>query len=389
MKNFVFASAGGALMLAATHGHAALPDGISGHWFNPDQSGHGITLTMVDPSFVVMVWHVFDSQGNPMTLYMEGDVSGRRIDGTAYAPTGMRFGQFDSAELELPVWGEFTFEFDSCTNAELSWYAEDPIFGSGSIPFERLAFTHGLECSLPPPNELPTGLYIGRTESDGGIDQDFEAVVDLEGRLWGMDRGPNAIPSPMWVGARLPWVVVARPVGDTSTIHFEGHASKMLWTFWPPERSAHDAIGEWFGPATGGELHWLDDNSNDWTLTWLAATDEGKTLLAPLTLEGLTGRYEVPMSDQNPGGSRAWLEIDVNGGLCIEMPASFGEPDKECHFTGQLSLPDANAGLIDFNLAPYRGRGYVTDGPDGIELVLIGDNSIDGRGFGLVAIPED
>jgi len=184
---------------AAAPAQGALPGGISGHWYNSEQSGHGITLTLVDPSFAVMVWHVFDTEGNPMTLYIEGDVSGRRVDGTAYAPGGMRFGLFDPDEYEAPVWGEVTLEFDSCASAELSWDAEDPAFGSGSMPFERLAYTHGIDCSLPPPNELPAGLYTGRTESDEGIDQDFEAMIDLEGRLWGMDRGNHPIPGPMWV----------------------------------------------------------------------------------------------------------------------------------------------------------------------------------------------
>ncbi|WP_376695628.1 hypothetical protein [Wenzhouxiangella sp. EGI_FJ10305] len=378
-----------ALSLAST-APAALPGGISGHWYNPDQSGHGLSVTLANPELAIVVWHVFDTDGNPMTLYIEGEVSGRAIEGTAYAPKGMRFGMFDPANFEAPQWGEVDLEFDNCVEATLRWDSSDPAFGSGSMPLERLAFTHGLDCKPPSPGDVPAGLYIGRTQAEDGIDEDFQAVVDLEGRLWGMDRGRYPIPSPMWVGARLPWVVLGRPVDANSSFEYEGRASKMYWTFpWSEVRDHFAASGEWFGPTGGGELRWLDGDSREWTLTWSPATETDKSLVAPLTLSALAGRYEVPMSDQTPGGATGWLEIGADGSLCIEMPVSYGNTDKACHFTGQVRLPDGDAGLVDFEAGTYHGRGYMADGPNGLELVLVGDDHLGNKGgFGLVAYPE-
>ena len=163
----------------------------------------------------------------------------------------------------------------------------------------------------------------------------------------------------------------------------------MTWTFRPPNYQFHDASGEWHGPDTGGELRWLEGESIEWTLTWSPASELGKSLVAPVTLEALAGRYEVPMSDQNPGGSMGWLEIDADGELCIEMPISYGDSHVECHFSARISLPDGDAGLIDFEAGSYHGRGWLADGPEGIELVLIGHNGIEHGAFGLVALPYD
>ncbi|HSH28167.1 MAG TPA: hypothetical protein VK972_10455, partial [Wenzhouxiangella sp.] len=141
-----------ALLLAAfmQPAGAALPGGISGHWYNPDQSGHGITLLLIQPDFAQAVWHVYDTDGDPLTLVIEGNVSGHQIEGTAYAPRGMHFGEFDPADMEVPVWGEVAINFSSCQRAELSWDATDPAYGEGSTPLHRLAGVVGADCVLPP-----------------------------------------------------------------------------------------------------------------------------------------------------------------------------------------------------------------------------------------------
>lgn len=394
MKNLIKVIGLAASFLLATVGNATLPGGISGHWYNPEQSGHGLTITLAQPDFAVVVWHVFDTEGEPMTLYIEGNVSDHRIEGTAYAPKGMRFGEFDTADLELPVWGQISLDFDSCTRADLSWDSSDPAFGSGTMPLERLAFTAGLDCSLPPPGNPVPGLYTGQVIRVGSeLGTNFEGIVDLEGRLWGMERGTYPIPSPMWVGAHLPWVVYAEPITGDGTTELDGRASRMRWTFTTPQEDSHPAAGAWMQAEPGGELTWVEGDEEVWTLEWWPAENAGTSMIAPVSMELLAGRYRLPMSDQNPQGSTVWFDIDDQGHVCIDMSPWHGESGG-CHFSGQVSLTEGHLGLIDFELQrpehpvhpAYSGRGWLADGQDGIELVLIGSNGV--GGFGLVAYPD-
>lgn len=106
--------------LAFTHSATAgLPGSMSGTWYNPAQSGHGLSLDVLAADRAVAIWHVFDADGQPVTLYIDGHLDGRLLTGPAYAPVGMRFGSFDPAELQLPVWGQVAIDFSSCDQAQL------------------------------------------------------------------------------------------------------------------------------------------------------------------------------------------------------------------------------------------------------------------------------
>ncbi|NEZ02691.1 hypothetical protein G4Y73_00840 [Wenzhouxiangella sp. XN201] len=372
-------------LLLATLGQAALPGGISGHWYNPEQSGHGLTITLARPGFAAIIWHVYDDEGNPLTLNIEGRISGRSITGTAYAARGMEFGSFDPAALEVSVWGEVDLEFDSCVQATLHWDSPDPAFGSGSMPLERLAFTHGVDCNLPPIDQSAFGRYGG--EVIEGDDPEtavaFTGIVDLEGRLWGIERLRYPIPSPMWAGGRVHHVVRTEPAREDGSLR--GRADLVFWTLGGREGS--DAPGSWPEGEPGGELSW-QSRDRDFDLSFSPANDD-RTLVAPIDTAALAGRWAVPMQNQF-GEATAWLEIEAGGRACIEMSPWY-EPPGGCHFEGRIDAPDGEHGLIDFEFhrpeespgTPHRGRGWLTDGPDGLELILTGDGS-----FGLMAYPE-
>lgn len=90
------------------------------------------------------------------------------------------------------------------------------------------------------------------------------------------------------------------------------------------------------------------------------------------------------------GEATARLEIEADGRACIEMSPWY-EPPGGCHFEGWIDAPDGEHGLVEFEFhrpeespgTPHRGRGWLTDGPNGLELILVGDVS-----FGLMAYPE-
>lgn len=369
---------------------AALPGGISGSWYNPDQSGHGITLLLVQPDFAQAVWSVYDTDGNPLTLVVEGDVSGHGIEGTAYAPRGMRFGEFDPADNEVSIWGKVTIDFSSCDRAELSWDANDPGYGQGSMPLHRLAGTAGSDCMLPPVETTRFGRYTGevvqRYEPYPETTVEFTGIVDLEGRLWGIERLRYPIPSPMWVGGRAHHVVRTEPARDDGSLR--GRADRVYWTGQGPPTGSF-ASGSWPEGEPGGELLWSLNNAY-YELSWSPAGDD-RALIAPVDTGALAGRWVVPLQSQFEFQKHsAWLNIETNGHACIEMSLWY-EPPGGCHFEGQIYAPDGEYGLIDFEFhrpeespgTPHRGRGWLTDGPEGLELILVGSD-----GFGLMAYPE-
>jgi len=370
---------------------AALPGGISGHWYNPEQSGHGITLLLVRPDFAQAVWHVYDPDGNPLTLVIEGEVSGLGIEGQVYAPRGMRFGEFDPADKEVAVWGEAAIEFSSCDRAELSWDATDPAYGEGSMPLQRLAGIAGSDCSLDPMDSAPAGRYTGEVTYDGFPTEPFSGIVDRAGRLWAIERlaccgeWEGWIPSPMYAGGRVPHVIrVEAPRADGSLV---GRADKVWWTGESDFRNGRAADGSWTGGEAGGELSW-EFGDDTFQANWSPAMDS-RSLVKPVDAGVLSGRWAVPIKNQLSDDT-AWLDIEADGRACVELSPWY-QPPGGCHFEGWIDDPDGDHGYVDFEFhrpeefpgSPYRGRGWLTDGPQGLELILVGDG-----GFGLMAYPE-
>ncbi len=375
-------------ILPAQFASAALPGGISGHWYNPEQSGHGITLLLVQPDFAQAVWHVYDPDGNPLTLVVEGDVSGHAIQGTAYAPRGMRFGDFDPADKEVSVWGEVSIEFTSCSRAELSWDADDPAYGEGAMQLHRLAGIVGSDCTLPPVATAEFGRYSGEIVSSGPYDPEgFTGFLDLEGRLWGVEDkfSPLFGGQPMAIPAHH--TVVTQPIAGDGQV--AGTASLARWTRVEADPQSWDLLGEWFSEEAGAEMTWETENRTRTLTIWPA--DDDRSLLKPVDAETLAGRWRIPMRDPY-FDTRAVMTIDPNGHTCIDMHPIY-EPQGGCHFEGWIDdIDDGGVGLLDFvinrpeedyPIDSYSGRGWVTTGPGGRELVLIGND-----GFMLKAHPE-
>lgn len=388
IRNLAFA----ALVLASMQtASAALPGGISGHWYNPDQSGHGLTLLLVRPDFAQAIWHVYDPEGNPLTLVVEGEVSGHGFQGTAYAPRGMRFGEFDPADNQVPVWGEVAVAFSSCDRAELSWDANDAEYGEGAMQLHRLAGIVGSDCTLPPVETAEFGRYSGEiVSSDPYGPEGFTGFLDLEGRLWGVeDKGiPLFGGQPM--ATRAHHTVVTQPLAGDGQI--TGTASLARWTRVAADPESWDLLGEWFDDETGAEMTWQSQSEDRTRTLTIWPTEDERSLLTPVDAESLAGSWEIPMRDPY-FPTRARMIIDGDGHACVDMHPIY-EPQGECHFEGWIDdVDDGSVGLIDFvinrpgdedyPIDSYAGRGWVTTGPGGRELVLIGND-----GFMLKAHPE-
>ena len=104
----------------------------SGSWYDPDHSGHGISVEVVDDDTLVVFWFAYHPDGTPMWLLTEADIDG------------------DTATRD--AW-YFSVTFLDCHNARLSYdspMSHDGIpFGAGEIDLIRLTFIEGLDCTTP------------------------------------------------------------------------------------------------------------------------------------------------------------------------------------------------------------------------------------------------
>lgn len=385
-----------ALVLYATASlaHAGLPATLAGAWYNPAQSGHGISVEFVGSSRAIVVWHVYDPAGRPLTLYLDGRVSGRSVSGPVYAPEGMRFGSFDSAAVQLPVWGSASVVFTNCDQAELLWQGNDPAYGAGQTTLVPQVPKTG-ECALPPPNALPSGLVSGVAESIGGGPTTlWHGLVDGEGRLWGIERtrsdgGRLEIPGPAWLSSSWPSVVRAIPtevVGSNIAVHA---VITGAFAFAAQRTANHDGIaGAW--DLTGGTTQLRLPPSSASAArpqTWTLAAPAGVSQVLPLDMAALAGEWTLNLRSQFFTLDYP-LVVAADGGLCLALL----EPG--CVFSGRLELTDGAQGIIDFELVdttrrhvlPYRGRGWLADTPTGRELVLVGDNG--SNGLAVIARPQ-
>lgn len=367
--------AGLALVLAGPAA-AALPDGISGAWFNPTQSGHGLSVSLVDGGTrAAVIWHVYDRAGEPLTLYVEGVVEGREILGTAYAPIGMRFGEFDPERLALPVWGEVVMRFDSCEAGTLSWTSSVEGFAAGSVPIQPLAPIAGLSCSLPPPNQLAPGLYRGTFLNDTTGFPEAWGVVDGEGRLWGgtLFRGIQVWQPPSFqFRAQVSLAEVSAQDGEVL-------AARLL--------SANAGLGQLrsaSGSGRQGAASVLDfvSTSSGISQRWEVGAPASTRLISPLDLDRLAGEYDLPyLAPPLSFVVQGRVEIGKDGSVCIRYRP---EESLACDAQGRLATPEGELGLIDFVIespeggsVADRGRGWLAV-VDGVEtLSLIGS---DGEG---------
>jgi hypothetical protein len=123
---------------------------LSGSWYNPSQSGHGINVEVLNDSDTLVYWYVYHPDGTPMFLSTVGTNTGDTTTGTALYHTGMLFGDFNPNDHQEPPWGTASVIFHDCNNATLEYQADNPAYGNGAIPMKRLTSVYGLKCSDAP-----------------------------------------------------------------------------------------------------------------------------------------------------------------------------------------------------------------------------------------------
>ncbi|MBL8298597.1 MAG: FG-GAP repeat protein [Rhodanobacteraceae bacterium] len=140
-----------AYVVAGTTPRAAAPTfsigaGMTGAWFDPAQSGHGLFVEILPENRILAWWFSFDAQGNQAWFGGVGTYSGNTATIEFTRTQGGRFiPNFNSANITNPRWGTVVMTFDNCSSGRINFSAEAG-FGVGSMPLSRLTAPLGLVC---------------------------------------------------------------------------------------------------------------------------------------------------------------------------------------------------------------------------------------------------
>ena len=130
-------------------GDFAMQAAHSALWYNPEQSGHGLNVYMLADDRIIVIWYVYDDQGNQVWLLGVGTHDGIKATLDVTVTSGAMFPpDFNAGDVNSENWGQFELEFSGCNNGLFKWL---PVAGNGytagEINVERLTATLGLTCS--------------------------------------------------------------------------------------------------------------------------------------------------------------------------------------------------------------------------------------------------
>jgi hypothetical protein len=126
--------------------------GRSGSFYNPNRSGEGIFVQVLDNGSAVILFYTYTPDGKQTWLISSNvQITDNTITATMiYPATGTGFGsQFNGSELDFQTWGTLIFEYmPGCNQMNMSYDSSVAGFGSGTYTYNRLTRPAGLTCDL-------------------------------------------------------------------------------------------------------------------------------------------------------------------------------------------------------------------------------------------------
>lgn len=192
----------GAIAFEAPAGQAEAPaplvrGGSSGHWFNPEQDGHGIHIEVNPGGRALVVWYAYDDDGRARWIFGSGRVQGNVIEAEMSSLQGGRPpAAWDHASVAASDWGSVRIQVLECDRGSFAWRSDEPAFGEGEMPIARLSAVDGTRCQA----EEEFGVQHFYSFERGMLD--FEEVfVDFPVGMkteWGIEAAwddlPDALP---------------------------------------------------------------------------------------------------------------------------------------------------------------------------------------------------
>ncbi len=164
--------------------------GMTGSWYNPEQSGHGLSLEFFADDRVIGYWYTFDLNGEPAWLIMDGKYFATGAELKAFTAAGGVFPPlFDAENVELSHWGDVALSFADCTSGNISWTTSDELFTSGELDIKKLSPAVGLPCRgvsntfnedtfLPVVRYSQSDDFVLYTDETWGVPNDFQISLE-------------------------------------------------------------------------------------------------------------------------------------------------------------------------------------------------------------------
>ena len=143
---------------------------MSASFYNPDESGHGILIHLLDEELAWMCWFAFDLDGNRAWICALGTI----VDDTiffedAFTVEGGKFPPlFDAEQIVQVPWGSITVVFTGCDAGSMEWTTAAEGFQSGIMPLIRLTTLWGNECEDPVVVPLAFSFFV-TSQGSGGL----------------------------------------------------------------------------------------------------------------------------------------------------------------------------------------------------------------------------
>ena len=147
----------GALLLmwaaAANAQNLAMTSGFSGSWFDPDHSGQGFVVQVLEREtgpVALVYFFTYDIDGSPLWLFGLDEIEGNAVDVVLREPVleDIGDGQGDIPPPELVDWGTLRLSFDDCGSGTAEVLTRQKIqVRSGTLRLSRLAGIAAKSCT--------------------------------------------------------------------------------------------------------------------------------------------------------------------------------------------------------------------------------------------------
>lgn len=139
-------------LLTCTQNQASEKTGRSGSFFDPQRSGEGIFIDVINDNTAVVFFYTFTPTGEQLWLVGSGaSIDGDTINANMLYPTSTTgFGsEFDANEIQFSNWGTLSITHQAgCNGIDVSYNSTVPSYGSGALSQVRLTQPEGVTCDL-------------------------------------------------------------------------------------------------------------------------------------------------------------------------------------------------------------------------------------------------